>query len=125
MSVKTSRRSILFLLSSAMFASSCVLADTMKEPSSFSINGESPHVYESVKKKLVKIFQLKVKESDKDISIPEDTPLLIEIKRLCKKATEETDNHKNGRVWVSSDDKRMSIYFDINKDIIVDILLPQ
>jgi hypothetical protein len=95
----------------------------MKEPSSFSINGESPHVYENVKKKLVKIFQLKVEESDKDISIPKDTPILIEIKRLCKKATEEIDSHKNGRVWVSSDDKRMSIYFDISKDIIVDILL--
>jgi hypothetical protein len=123
MNVKTSRRAVLFLLSSVMFAFSYVLADTMKEPSSFSINGESPYVYENVKKKLVKIFQVKVEESDKDISISKDTPILIEIKKLCKKATEEIDSHKNGRVWVASDDKRMSIYFDISKDIIVDILL--
>lgn len=119
MNVKVSRRNVLFLLSLVMFVPSYVLADTMKEPLSFSINGEDLFIYENVKKKLAKIFQLKVGESDKDIIIPEDAPLLKEVKGLCEKAK----SYKNGRVWVSSDDKKVSVYFDIDKKVIVDILL--
>jgi hypothetical protein len=96
-------------------------ADTMKEPSSFSINGGCPLVYENVKKKFVRNFQFKVEESDKNIIIPKEHPLLKEVNELCKKA----NSRKNGRVWVSSDDKKVSVYFDIDKKVIIEVLFSQ